>query len=93
MKMKRNAGVEMHVGKPRMYQPLWEHIVKNTSDKPVKVKCPVGNQIRVIKAVVKEKAAANALRKSVDAVSYGKLIIKREGDWIYFSLAYNGDMI
>ena len=79
--------------KPRMYQKLWEMIAKNTSDAPVKVRCPVGNQPRLIQAVKKEKSAANMLRKSVDAVSYGELVIKRDGDHVFFSLKYNGDMI
>ena len=76
-----------------MYQNLWEMIAKNTSDKPVKVRCPVGNQPRLIQAVKKEKSAANVLRKNVDAVSYGELIIQRDGEYVYFSLKYNGDMI
>jgi hypothetical protein len=76
-----------------MYQNLWEMIAKNTSDKPVKVRCPIGNQPRLIQAVKKEKSAANVLRKNVDAVSYGELIIHRDGEFVYFSLKYNGDMI
>jgi len=81
------------VRKPRMYESIWEHIAKNTSDKPVKVRCPVGNQNRLIQAVKKEKSAANVLRKNVDAVSYGELEIRRDGEFVYFSLKYNGDMI
>jgi hypothetical protein len=76
-----------------MYQGLWELIAKNTSDKPVKVRCPIGNQPRLIRAIRKEKSAANVLRKSVDAVSYGELIVTCDGEWVYFGLKYNGDMI
>jgi hypothetical protein len=91
--MRRKHRLDTASAKPRMYQNLWEMIAKNTSDKPVKVRCPVGNQPRLIQAVKKEKSAANVLRKSVDAVSYGELIIHCDGEWVYFSLKYNGDMI
>lgn len=83
----------MQVNKTRMYQSLWLMIAQSTSDKPVKVRCPVANQTRLIQAVRKEKSAANMLRKNVDAVSYGKLVTVQDGDWVYFSLKYNGDMI
>lgn len=77
----------------RMYESVWDKIARNTSEQPVKVRCPIGNQPRLIQAVKKEKTIANTLRKNVDAVSYGRLIVKRDGEWIYFSLHYNGDMI
>lgn len=93
MKTKRLAGNDMQVNNARMYQPLWELIAKNTSDQPVKVRCPVANQLRLIRAVRKEKCAANMLRKNVDAVSYGKLVTHCDNEWVYFSLKYNGDMI
>lgn len=79
--------------KPRMYQPLWELIAKNTSDKPVTITCPVRNQDRVVQAVKKEKTIANTLRRDVDAVGFGRLVIKRDGNKVSFHLLYNGDMI
>ena len=77
----------------RMYQHLWELIAKNTSDVPVKVRCPVGNQGRLIRGVRKEKTADNMARKQVDAMSFGKLITKQEGEYVFFSLTYNGDLL
>ena len=91
--MSRRQLEDTRVKKPRMYQNLWEHIAKNTSDMPVKVRCPVRNQPRLIQAVKKEKSAANILRKNVDAVSYGELVIRCDGEYVMFSLKYNGDMI
>jgi hypothetical protein len=79
--------------KPRMYEPIWTKIKENYSDAPVKVKCPVNNQARVIKAVKNLKAEENVLRRNVDAVGFGKLIIRQEGDYIYFQLTYNGDQV
>lgn len=79
--------------KPRKYQAIWELIAANASDKPVKVRCPKENQARLIAAVKLEKKNANALRRGVDAVGYGKLIIKQEGDFVLFGITYSGDMI
>lgn len=79
--------------KLRMYQKLWLLIAQNTSDKPVEITCPVGNHKRVIQAVRKEKSIANKLRKNVEAVSYGELIVTTNGNKIFFSLDWNGDMI
>ena len=79
--------------KLRMYQQLWLLIAANTSDQPVKITCPVRNHKRVIQAVRKEKTIANMLRKNVDAVSYGRLIVTTVGNELRFKLDWNGDML
>jgi hypothetical protein len=79
--------------KPRMYQAIWDKILANTSEVPVRVRCPIGNQPRLIQAVKKLKTEANTLRRDVDAVGYGRLIVGRNGEWVTFKITFNGDQI
>lgn len=76
-----------------MYQSILDKILENGSDAPVRVRCPINNQPRLIQAVKKLKSEANTLRRDVDAVGYGRLIITRDGEWVTFQLTFNGDQI
>lgn len=75
---------------PRKYEPLWLKILAATGERPVVVRCSAMYQYTLIQAVKKEKARYNADRKSVDAMTLGRLTITRYPDAVHFSLDYDG---
>ena len=84
--------------KLREYQGLWLRIAAADSAASVVVLCPASFSKRLIQAVRKEKAAANAIRKNFDMPLYGKMfsdiraVDKRQVS-ISFYLSYNGDKL
>lgn len=77
----------------RQYEPIWNRLKGSTT--PVEVRYSASNLDRLIRAVKKEKTAANVQRKALGLPAYGRLeiVVDEARRVVKFSISYNGDML